>query len=324
MMIALCILLIIAPFILTKFTPDTAPPKKEIIPQTKFEKIEIPRKITIYRSETGKNETIPFEDYIKGVVSSEMPSSFHLEALKAQAVAARTYSLARVLKAEANGNPEAHKSAALCDTTHCQVYQNTSELKEIKGKEWMKNDWKKICKATDETAGKLLYYKGELVEQALFHSSSGGKTENSEDVFASAVPYLVSVDSPYEDEATHQEEQHSFSIQELSDSVKSKYPDISFGTINSSNIKVLNRSSGNRVEKIQLGNGILEGRELREALNLPSSNFTIEISNETVTFTTNGSGHGVGMSQYGANGMAKNGYNYKEILTHYYSGTEIH
>lgn len=321
---ALCILLILFPFILSRITPETEAPEKELIPQADFQTENVPDTITVYRDSAGKTETVNFEDYVKGVVSSEMPSTFHMEALKAQAVAARTYSLARVRKAESGGNPQAHPSAPMCDTTHCQVYKSKDELAEIKGSDWMKNDWEKICKAVDDTKGQLLYYNGDLVEQALFHSSSGGKTENSEDVFASAVPYLVSVDSPYEDEATHQEEKNSFSIEELSNAVRSEYPDVAFGDINAANIKIISRSNGNRVEQMQIGSGILEGRQVREALELPSANFTVDISGDTVTFTSNGSGHGVGMSQYGADGMAKKGYDYKDILSHYYSGTEIH
>lgn len=321
---ALCILLIAAPYILTRLSPNTDQPEKELLPKADFQLAEAPETITIYRTETGKTETVDFEDYVKGVVSGEMPSSFHIEALKAQAVAARTYSLARVLKAQSEGNPDTHPDAPLCDSTHCQVYRSTSELKDLKGKDWMDEDYEKICQAVDETKGQLLYYKGQLVEQALFHSSSGGKTENSEDVFAAAVPYLVSVDSPYEDEATHQQEEHSFSISELADAVKTKYPNVSFGTIDASSIKIISRSSGDSVEEMQIGSGTLKGTQIREALELPSADFTIDISGDTVTFTSNGSGHGVGMSQYGADGMAKKGYDYKDILSHYYSGTEVY
>ena len=188
----------------------------------------------------------------------------------------------------------------------------------------MNDGWKKICRAVNGTEGQLLYYRGQLVEQALFHSSSGGKTENSEDVFASAVPYLVSVDSPYEKDATHQNESHSFTTDQLASALMSAYPDVSFGAIAPSSIKILDRSSGDRVKEIQIGNATLTGRQIREALDLPSANFTVNISGDTVTFTSNGSGHGVGMSQYGADGMAEKGYDYKEILSHYYSGTEVY
>lgn len=320
---ALCILLILAPYLLMKFNPGTGQPAENRKTQASFELVELPKNITIYRAESKKTETLDFEDYVKGVVSGEMPASFHEEALKAQSVAARTYSAARILRTKNEGNPSAHPDAPLCDATHCQVYRSIPELEKLKGEAWMKEDWKKICDAVDQTKGQLLYYNGELVEQALFHSSSGGKTENAEDVFAAAVPYLVSVESPYEENATHQNEEHSYSIEELSKTLKAKHPSISFGTLTADNIKIISRSKGGRVEKMQIGNGSLTGRQVREALNLPSANFTIDIKNNIVTFTSSGSGHGVGMSQYGADGMAKQGYDYKEILEHYYRGTEV-
>ena len=322
---AICLLLIIAPYFLTKFLPQPDHGDGGKTPaKADFDLAETPDTIDVYRCQTKRVETIDFEDYVKGVVSGEMPSDFHMEALKAQSVAARTYSLARVLKAEDSGNPSAHPGAPLCDSTHCQVYRSKDELSALKGDAWMKDGWKKVSKAVDDTKGELLYYNGELVQQALFHSSSGGKTENSEDVFASAIPYLVSVDSPYEENATHQNEKHSFSIEEFSNKIKSAYPSISFGNITSSNIEIVSHSSGGRVEKMRIGNGILEGRSVREALGLASANFTVKINDNTITFTTNGSGHGVGMSQYGADGMAEKGYDYKDILTHYYSGTEVY
>lgn len=322
--IVISALLILVPFILTRFfdiSGDKLSNNNETAP---FETIKTPDTIAIYRTSSGKVETIDFEDYIKGVVASEMPSSFHEEALKAQSVAARSYATAKVIKAEEAGNPSEHPEAALCDTTHCQVYRSAKELKDLKGADWMDNDWQKICSAVDETAGELLYYDGKLVEQALFHSSSGGMTENSEDVFAAAVPYLVSVESPYEDEATHKNEKTALSISDLEEKLKKSYPSIDFGNVTSSDIKIISRSNGNRVEKIRIGSAYLTGRQVRESLGLSSANFEIDIDGDTITFTSNGSGHGVGMSQYGADGMAKEGYDYKKILSHYYSGTEIY
>lgn len=289
-----------------------------------FQPAELPDTVDLYRTEAERVETVDFEDYVKGVVSGEVPSEFHREALKAQAVAARTYSAARIIKAREGGNPQAHPSAPLCDSTHCQVYRSPEELEELKGEGWMDKGWKKISSAVEATEGQLLYYKSRLVEQALFHSSSGGKTENSEDVFASAYPYLVSVDSPYETQATHRNEKNSFSMEEFSEKIKTAYPQKDFGSVTASSIYVESRSQGGRVDEMKIGSAILSGRQVREALGLPSANFTVEASENTVTFTSSGSGHGVGMSQYGADGMAREGYDYKEILSHYYSGTEVY
>lgn len=320
----LCILLVLVPYGLSRMpSQDAEAPSKASKPPASFTPVTVPETINVCRFEQNRTETIRFEDYVKGVVAGEIPASFHEEALKAQSVAARTYSLARMLNAEKNGGPEAHPAAPLCDTTHCQVYRDEAELADLKGADWMTESWPKICTAVDATRGQLLYYDGKLVEQALFHSSSGGKTENAEDVFTAAVPYLVSVESPYEEDATHQNEKNAFSITELASSLRAAYPDTSFGEMNAGSIKILSRSSGGRVDEIQIGNAVLTGRQIREALELPSANFTISVSDGIVTFTSNGSGHGVGMSQYGADGMAKSGYTYQEILNHYYSGTEV-
>ena len=322
--ICMSILLIFTPMVITHLMPDNISERDDNESSYSHTKVAPPKTIEVYRTETGSIDKLPFEDYIKGVVSCEMPSTFHSEALKAQAVAARTYSAAKAMAAENSGNPSAHPDAPLCDSTHCQVFKTEKEFKKLKGEEWMKDGYMKICSAVDDTEGEMLYYKGELVQQALFHSSSGGATENCEDVFAAAVPYLVSVESPYEDEATHQDEKTSFTIDEFAAKIRSVNPNTYFGDITSDNIEIISRSTGNRVEKMQVGSSTLTGRQVREALGLSSANFTIYISGDTISFTSNGSGHGVGMSQYGADGMAKEGYDYKKILSHYYSGTEVY
>lgn len=331
LVVAIIFILIIIPFTITMvFTSDSqeGTKKENRDPgaqpeETITDTAAVPKTIRVQREDSGKREKIEFEEYVKGVVASEMPSDFEEEALKAQAVAARTYSLAKVQNAKKNGNSSTHPKAPVCDTVHCQVYQDKAQLKKGKGADWMRSDWEKISAAVEDTKGQLLYYDGQLVQQALFHSSSGGKTENCEDVFASAVPYLVSVESPYEEDATHKKETLTLSLSEFSAKIKASYPDISFGTITSGGIKILSRSSGGRVDQMRIGNGTVTGKHVREALGLYSANFTISTGKDTITFTTTGSGHGVGMSQYGANGMAKEGYSYKEILQHYYSGTTI-
>ena len=136
--------------------------------------VPVPEYINVYRHATGKTEAIPFEDYVKGVVSGEMPASFEMEALKAQAVAARTYSLSKVIRSGNSGNPD-HPSAPVCDDTHCQVYRSPEELSQLKSAEWMKTGWPKIQEAVDSTKGQLMYYQGQLVEQPLFFSASGGE-----------------------------------------------------------------------------------------------------------------------------------------------------
>ncbi|HHU18416.1 MAG: stage II sporulation protein D [Anaerovoracaceae bacterium] len=285
--------------------------------------IDAPEYINVYRHSSGITESIKFEDYVAGVVAGEMPSSFEMEALKAQAVAARTYSLSKIIRSGDGGNP-AHPSAPVCDDIHCQVYRDPLELSKIKSAEWMNTEWPKILSAVNSTKGQLMYYQEELVEQPLFHSSSGGKTENSEDVFVSAVPYLRSVDSEFESSAPHQNEQVEIPLSEFIKKIKRNYSGLDTKAVNKNTIKVLERSSGGRVASLQVGNLTFRGREIREIFGLRSANFTVSVQGNTVLITTNGYGHGVGMSQWGANGMAQAGYNYIDILKHYYTGIEVY
>ncbi len=316
-MVIFCLVLL--PFALVKGFPE----EQQTIPIPREGTISVPEYINVYRHASGKTESIDFEDYVKGVVAGEMPTSFEMEALKAQAVAARTYSLSKVIRSGDGGNPD-HPSAPVCDDTHCQVYRSPEELKEIKSAEWMDTGWAKIQEAVDSTKGQLMYYQGALVEQPLFHSSSGGKTENSEDVFVSALPYLRSVDSPYETAAPHRNEQVEVSLSEFKQKIKQSYPNKNLGAVSSSTLKVLERSEGGRVASLQVGNLTLKGREVRDLLGLRSADFTASLQGNTVLFTTDGYGHGVGMSQYGANGMAQAGYKYTQILKHYYTGVEVY
>lgn len=300
---------------------DKLPPP--VVPEIFGDKLQVPDYINVYRHAYSVTENIPFEEYVKGVVAGEMPSTFEEEALKAQSVAARTYSLSKIIRSGDGGNPAAHPDAPLCDDTHCQVYRSIYELSDLKGEVWMNDGWQKICLAVDSTKGELMYYDGQLAEQALFHSSSGGYTENSEDVFASAVPYLRSVESPDETGATHQMEKKTFSANDLIYLINLKCPGRGLSQPLRS-INVTGKSDGGRVDSIQINDSVYKGRELREALGLSSANFEVAFDGNTVTLTTNGYGHGVGMSQYGANGMAQKGSTYKDILEHYYTGVKVY
>ena len=293
-------------------------------------RVQPPEKIQVWIEEKGRVESVDFEEYVACVVAGEMPADFHEEALKAQAVAARTYAAAKVQK-YGSGGPEQHPKAPVCSTTHCQVYMSEEELVSNHGEKWGAYGWKAVCKAAESTSGQLLYYNGELATQPLFFSSSGGQTENSEDVFVSAVPYLISVFSPYEEAATHKDEEVVFTLKEMKKRLEKALPEEEFGQVSQGTIKVLSRTAGGRVDKMQIGDVTLRGTQVRSALGLSSALFTISfrqgsgINPQTeIIFTSSGSGHGVGMSQYGADGMGREGYSYKEILKHYYSGTEIY
>lgn len=285
--------------------------------------------ISVYNHRTQKGMTLGLEEYLVGVVGAEMPVIFDIEALKAQAVAARTYTLKRLQSFGATPN-EAHPQYDLCtDHTHCQAWIS----KEDRIQAWKEDKnlglldhvtlWNKLVDSVASTMGEVITYDGDLIDP-LFHSTSGGKTENSEDYFTARVPYLRSVDSGYEDASPHLLTKATMTIKEFIDKLKKEYPDIKIdGKKIEKEIRILDHTEGGKIRRIQIGNKTLSGREAREALGLKSSDFTVEVKGNTMTFHVVGYGHGVGMSQFGADGMAKQGSDYKAILKHYYQGVEL-
>ena len=250
---------------------------------------------------------VPFEEYIKGVLAGEMPASFELEALKAQAVAARSYALVQAQKNK-------DKEYDVVNTTDNQVYQTDETLKE-KWKDEYNNKINKIKRAVSETKGQYLSYNGKVVE-ALFFSTSIGKTENSEDVFQSKVPYLRSVSSTWDEKSPVYQDTATFTLEDFYKKLELPYND-------KLSINVLETTSTGRIKKIKINDREMNGRDVAKRLSLRSNYFTIIQDEKNVTITTKGFGHGVGMSQYGALGMAKEGYTYDKILKHYYQGVEI-
>ena len=257
--------------------------------------------ITIYRK-SGEVLKLELEEYLIGVVSSEMPASFNIEALKAQAIISRTYTLKSI---------ETNKR--LTDTSSTQVYKDNNELKSIWGSNYNAY-YNKIKSVVDSTKGIVLTYNGNLIE-AVYHSTSNGRTENSDNVWKYSFPYLVSVDSPYDSTNKSFIQTIFFTYEELSNKLNSI---INIDT----NFNITNNES-NRVKNIEFNNIILTGVEFRTKLNLRSTDFILEKTTEGINITTKGYGHGVGLSQYGANGMANNGANYETILKHYYTGVNL-
>ena len=274
--------------------------------------------VGVYISKEDRIETMSFEEYIKGVVSAEMQASFEIEALKAQAVAARNFSLNKIKYkcTEAKG-------ADLCDTVHCQVYKS----KEVKIKEWGKDgeeNYKKISQAVDETKGEFMYYDKKLVASAQFFAISSGKTENSKDVFGGSPPYLKSVMSPGEEIAPKYKSTKTIKLNTFINTINKAYPKAKLSSKNvNSATKIQSKTEGGSVNKIKLGSETIRGVDFRKLFGLNSANFTLTFNKDSITIECVGYGHGVGMSQWGANAMAKNGSNYKEILIHYYSGVTI-
>lgn len=272
--------------------------------------------ISVFFHNEGVTRTMAIDEYLCGVVSAEMPASFEKEALKAQAVAARSYAMYR----KKNPSPD-HLDADVCtDFSHCKAYKNPNEQVEIWGEDAEKFSGK-INSAVYETSGEVITYNGE-VALAVFHSqSSGGRTENSSDVWGGNIPYLVSVESHGEENAPNFYSTVSVSFAEFQSKLKEKYPDILIES--TADIGQPQLSEGGNVNSIAIGGKSIKGKEIRTLFDLRSSCFRIITDGEKITFEVTGYGHGVGMSQYGANTMAQEGYNYIQILTHYYSGTQI-
>ena len=250
---------------------------------------------------------VPFEDYIIGVLAGEMPISFELEALKAQAVAARSYVMKKM---EANIN----KDYDVVDTVLNQVYLDDEHLQEVWQEDYTDNI-NKLKQAVLETFNEYLEYDGKVVD-AMFFSTSVGYTENSEEVFTNKVPYLRSVASTWDEISPVYEVNYTFELENFYNKLNLNYSD-------TLDIELLDTTSTGRIKKLKINGTTLEGNNVVSNLNLKSNHFDIELKNNKIYITTKGYGHGVGMSQYGAQGMALKGYKYDEILKYYYQGVEI-
>ncbi len=279
--------------------------------------------IRVYVSKQDKIVEMYFEDYIRGVVSAEMPAEFSVEALKAQAIAARTFAAGN-MKIFGRSGCAKHPGADVCSDVHCQAWISKDDR--LKGWEAKKAPeyWAKITRAVEETKGQIITYKGSLAGRIKYHSSSSGKTENSQYVFNYSEPYLVSVDSPDEETTPKLKTIVIMTKKEFIKRVLDLAPSTKISEKNlSSQIKILSLTDGDRVEKIKIGDKIFTGIDIRWAMGLNSASFMLTVDTKNVTFNVRGNGHGVGMSQWGANTMGKLGKSYKEILQHYYKGVEI-
>lgn len=277
---------------------------------------ESPIKIEVYNPETETNEQTPFEEYIKGVVAAEMPALFDIEALKAQAVCARTYALRAI---EAMGQT----TDVLPNPSDIgQAYKTKEELKE----QWCENFdeyYNNIETAVNETYGEIMVYNNEPI-LAVFHSTSAGYTENSENIWESALPYLKSVESSGDIYAPQYETSTELSYDKIKELFISKYPSISFSSDSLiSQIKINSVSNAGYITSVTVGGVTMSGLDIRGVLGLRSASFTMTDTGSSIIFTTKGYGHGAGMSQYGAEAMAEEGYTYKEILNHYYTDIDF-
>lgn len=263
----------------------------------------------------GEAQNVTMAEYLPLVIAAEMPASFELEALKAQAVAARTYILYKM----ENGSP-AHPEAAVCtEHTCCKAYASENDLRVQWGADF-NTYYKKMCRAVSDTDGEYLVYEGEVI-QSVFHAASSGSTEDCENVWSSQ-PYLVSVSTP----------ETADTVTDLVTAVRVSPAD--FASTLAVDGAVLDGdpagwvgerklNSTGRVESVEIGGVTFTGTELRSLFSLRSADFELAYDGTDIVFTVRGYGHGVGMSQQGANLMALSGDSYRDILLHYYSGVEL-
>lgn len=263
--------------------------------------------VRVLDESSGNILKVPLEEYVKGVVAGEMPASFNIEALKAQAVASRSYVLKHMQ--QSINNPY-----DVVDTIKNQVYLTEEELK-TRWKDEYDIYINKIEQAVISTKGEYISYEGDVIE-AFFFSTSNGKTENSGEVFLTQLPYLKSVDSTWDKASPAFTGSKEVSLADFYTKLNLKYNE-------NLNIKILSYTASGAIKKLSINGTQFEAYTIRDKFGLRSTSFTINKVGSNVVFTTKGYGHGVGMSQYGAQGMANNGYKYEEIIKHYYQGVEI-
>ena len=275
--------------------------------------------IKLLHTDTDKVEDIQLDEYLYGVVSAEMPASFEEEALKAQAVVARTYTIYKIVN-----NDGKHGEADICDDSGCcQAWISKEDRLEKWDEDKREENWNKIVDAVKSTQGKIITYEGKPIN-AFFHSNSGGATEAPIDVWGgSGYPYLQSVATAGEDAYSQYSSEATFSKEEFEEKIKEVHSDFEIDFDEKDCIKVEEYTDGNRVKTVKIGNLEWSGVEARTIFGLRSANFKVTINDNEIKFEVTGYGHGVGMSQTGADSLAKEGQSYEDIIHHYYTDVEI-
>lgn len=276
---------------------------------------------TINLINTTTNETlqIGLDEYLLGVVSAEMPASYEIEALKAQAVVARTYTMYTITH-----NGSKHGDGTICtSSTCCQAWISKEDRMNKWSEEERDSNWQKIEEAVYSTKGQVIEYNGEVID-AFFHSNSGGKTEVPVNVWGGTdFPYLQVVETAGEDEYSQYSSEVNFSKQDFITKMKAKYSDFTIDWNETECIKIIEYTDSGRARTVKVGNKEISGVEARSIFGLKSANFEVSIDGDNIKFSVLGYGHGVGMSQTGADAMAKNGSTYEEIISHFYTGIKI-
>lgn len=274
--------------------------------------------VKLLHTKTGEVEELGLDEYLLGVVSSEMPASFENEALKVQAVVARTYTMYKII------NGSKHENADICDaSTCCQAWISKEERLNKWKEEERNSNWEKIENAVYNTKGKIITYNNEPIN-AFFHSNSGGTTDTASAVWGGTnYPYLQAVQTSGEDTYSQYNSEVVVTKDEFISKIKEYHSNLEIDFNLENQIEILGYTEGERIKNIKIGNLELSGVEIRTIFGLKSAKFNINIEGDEIKFTVIGYGHGVGMSQTGADSMAKQGSNYEEIIKHYYTGVEI-
>ena len=277
------------------------------------------KEIKLLHAKTGEREILPIDEYLYGVVSAEMPANYEIEALKAQAIVARTYTLYQLQNSKGK-----HNEADMCDDYNCcQAWISKEDRLNKWSDEDRNTNWEKIVNSVDSTQGKIITYNGEPID-AFFHSNSGGTTETANNVWGgTSFPYLQSVQTSGEEGYTSYKSEAEFSKDELISLIKKTHKEIEINFEDESSIQILDYTQSGRVKTVKFGNIKLAGTEVRKIFGLKSTNFFIDKNNDKIRFLVTGYGHGVGMSQTGADSLAKQGKNSEEIIKHFYTNVEI-
>ncbi len=284
-----------------------------------YKRVDETETVSVYIKSEDKVCDMEIEQYIKEVTAAEMPADFELEALKAQAVAARTYLTNRVRVYKNTQSPAEHKGAMICtDSTHCKAWVSEEKKKEQWGEDYKKN-WDKISDAVDSTKNLIITYNSQPIS-AVFHSTSSGTTENAKDVWGGDVGYLVSVKSEGDLKSPKFNSEAEFSMEEFKKIAQEKIEGVNWENGLIDNIM---RSDAGGIKTLSVGGVIVKGTDFRFMYGLRSTNIEIEVLENSIKMYVKGYGHGVGMSQYGANYLAQEGKTFEEILKTYYSGVEI-
>lgn len=315
------LLVIIIPALVVRGVDRLGIVSPPVLKPSVFKGEDIP--IKVYLHEQDKIVEMSLEEYLKGVVAAEMPAEFEMEALKSQAVAARTYAVKNMVFFGGSGLADHPGADVSTDYRQSQAWYSEAQLKARWGPFNFPRYWSKISQAVDQTRGIILTYNDEPIN-AVFHSTSGDKTASAKEVWGSDYPYLQSVPCSWDKNSPRYSESKEFTFTDLENRLGTDAGILAAAQNgNTAVAQVLSRTSSGRVESVRIGSKTFSGIATREKLQLRSANFTVEPSGDKLLFKTTGYGHGVGMSQYGANGMAKTGKNYREIVTYFYTGINL-